>query len=277
MLASVVGGLVCFLVCAAVALRCLQSSSRYKHDLGFSITFDTAAGKQGQPGSIPIVSVDLDDGLTPLVYCCNGVSSEPDQPIGRSRSLPAEVMVRNEMLATFGESPSAGISAPEDRYTQLENRLAVAPAGVHSAAIQRARSMDPMNAALKWLASEQPEGGSPSHARPNKAAEAVELGGNRMALDPLDGMAELAGVQLSLVEQDMPGSGRSTGARAGTQPRPSFFEPDDRRRTIEADRPSIYGGHQMRALLAMRARSLNLKMTTSTLQSPGSDTERSFV
>ena len=173
-LASVAGGLVCFLVCAAVALRenrrirrKLQASSRYNHDL---TAFETEAGKQGQPGSIPIMPVDPHGGSTPLVYHRNSGSPEPNQTNSRTASWPADVIVRNEMLATFGESspchvesPSARISASEDQYAQLENRLAVAPAAkansqtmarVHSAANQRAHSIDPQTVALNWLRGE---------------------------------------------------------------------------------------------------------------------------
>ena len=256
---SLAGGLVLVLLCGAIALRehrrrkqTLRALSRYIEDRA---AFEPEATKQGPMGdSMPILRVELDTGSTRLATGHNGVSSEYDasNSIRRMRSWPAEVTVRSDMLTTFSESspyyvepPSSMSSAPADQYAQLESRVLNAPANsatmarVHSAAIQRSRSIEPQTVALDWLRGEH--------------RLATERSPGRLI--SLNETVEVTEVEVSLIDQysseeDVPSApvadlAQSSGAEAEQQ-------------------PVLYGGHQTRVLSAMRARSLNLSSRSPT-------------
>ena len=237
-LSSVGGGLVCLLVCGAIALRehrrrgrKLDSAVRvrYNQDLA-AFEADADAAEQELPGSMPMLTVDTHggsgSGSTPLANGHSGVSSEEhSQPILRMSSWPAEVQVRSEMLTSFNEASPYHVEpapappddpddpdGPDDPYAQLESRLAAAPARansqtmarVHSAAIQRSGSIDPQTVALNWLREGEPSKSSlgPVLEPLNDAEEPGEMApaSGLITLDPPDEAAEVevAEVEISL-------------------------------------------------------------------------------
>ena len=126
MLSSVGGGLVCLLLCGAIALRehrrrrrKLDSAVRvrYNQDLA-AFEADADAAKQELAGSMPMLTVDTHGGSgscsTPLANGHSGVSSEEhSQSMRRMSSWPAEVQVPSETLASFNEaSPYHAEPAP---------------------------------------------------------------------------------------------------------------------------------------------------------------------